>query len=337
MAYRSFWVEWFGLLGRELGSPSRVYAGNPDAFLAFIDRCIAAKLPCFCSVQPYRRRDEPAGLEKLFFDYDCKTVPPNLDKAWRDVTGLCERLKRIRVEPLIIQTFRGYHVYIWLWHLIEFEPRNLALAREVYRMLQETLLDGWRYSTLDQNVIGDVKRLSRVPYSFHESGVECTPVDLNREPLQLESPREFQEHGLQEALFKEAVQQVERKKIGREILAVFNSFKPRRRRWVPTSGPRTIRLCFQEALKRGEMPHLQRLALVNEAYCAGLSVDEIVNLYRRLKDFDEAKTRYQVTWLLKMNPHPKRWRCSTIMAKGFCVKNRCSIFHHLKKENIFQR
>lgn len=329
---RSFWVEWFGLLGRELGSPSRFYAGTPDDFLAFIDRCVTAKLPCFCSVQPYVGPDQPAGLEKLFFDLDCKKPPFNLDKVWIDVSKIYERLKHLNVEPLIVKTYRGYHVYAFLWRVVEFELNHLYLAKQVYRTLQQILLQNQSYETLDPAVIGDIKRLSRVPYSLHESGVECTPLDLHRQPLRINSLDYLREHGIQQELFREAVQQVQKKKIGRKVLALFDSFKPKR--VVPFQKAGEIRPCFLEALKSGEMPHGQRIALVYEGYCAGLTADETVNLFRRLKDFNEAKTCYQVSWLLKKSRTIKPYRCSTIMAKGWCLKENCSIFRHLKREKI---
>jgi len=332
MAYRSFWVEWFGLFGRELGSPSRFYAGTPDDFLAFIDRCVAAKLPCFCSVQPYVGPDQPAGLEKLFFDLDCKKEPLDLDKVWVDVCRLCERLKRMSLESLIVRTFRGYHVYVYLWRIVEFELKHLELAKQVYTTLQQTLLQDQSYETLDPAVIGDVKRLSRVPYSLHESGVECTPLSLDRQPLRINSLDYLREHGIQQELFREAVQEVQKKKIGREIFAVFDSFKPKH--MVPFQKAGEIRPCFLEALKSGEMPHGQRIALVYEGYCAGLTADETVDLYRSLNDFHEAKTSYQVSWLLKKSREIKPYRCRTIMAKGWCLKENCSIFRHLKRKKI---
>jgi len=271
-------------------------------------------------------------LEKLFFDFDWKQGPPDLDKVWVDVRRLCERLQRMNVEPLIVRTFRGFHIYVFLRRIVEFELKHLDLAKRVYRNLQQILLQDQSFKTLDLAVIGDIKRLSRVPYSFHELGVECTPLNIDRQPLRINSLDYLREHGIQQELFREAVQEVQKKKIGRELLAVFDSFKPKR--VVPFQKAREIRPCFSEALKSGEMPHGQRIALVYEAYCAGLTADQIVNLFRRLRDFNEAKTRYQVSWLLKKSREIKPYRCSTIMAKGWCREERCSIFHRLKRKKI---
>jgi len=330
MDHHAFWLNWFGLGGREVGSPKRFYMESPEAFLPFIDRCAAARLPCFCSIQPYRAYDQPAGLEKLFFDFDWKQGPPDLDKVWGDVSKLCERLQRMNLEPFIVRTYRGYHVHLYLWRIVEFELKHLESAKQIYLALQENLLQDQSYETLDPAVIGDIKRLSRVPYSLHESGVECTPLSLNRQPLRIDSLDYLRERGIHQELFREAVQEVQKKRIGREVLAVFDSFRPKR--VAPFQKAGEIRPCFSEALKIGEMPHGRRIALVYEAYCAGLSVDETVNLYRNLNDFDEAKTRYQVSWLLKRSREIKPYRCSTIMAKGWCLKENCSIFHRLKKK-----
>jgi len=144
--------------------------------------------------------------------------------------------------------------------------------------------------------------------------VECTPLNIDRQPLQIDSLDHFRERGIQQDLLRDVVKGVQRRNVGREVLAVFNSFKPRR---VVQFQKRGIRPCFSDALKSGEMPHGQRIALVYEAHCAGLTADETVNLFRRLKDFNEAKTRYQVSWLLKKSREIKPYRCRTIIAKGW--------------------
>jgi len=150
----------------------------------------------------------------------------------------------------------------------------------------------------------------------------------------IDSLDHFREHGIQQDLFRDVVKEVQRRNVGREVLAVFDSFIPRR---VVQFQKRGIRPCFSHALKSGKMPHGQRIALVYEGHCAGLTDDEIVDLFRRLKDFNEAKTGYQVSWLLKRSQEIKPYRCSTIIAKEWCLKERCSIFHHLKREKISQR
>jgi hypothetical protein len=217
---------------------------------------------------------------------------------------------------------------VFLWQVVEFSSNQQALAKELYANLQNKLLNGQSYVTLDLRVIGDVKRLSRVPYSLHERGVTCVPVNLNCQPLQLESLDYYREHGLQQDLFREAVEGVQKKRTAEEILRIFDSFKPKPMVKVPSRRKCQIRPCFLEALKSGEMPHEIRMALCYEAYCAGLNRDQIVDLYRSLHDFNEAKTRYQIDWLLNQNrgKQIKPYRCSTLRRKGFCLGKSCPMF-----------
>lgn len=325
--HRSFWLDWFGSFGRELGSPERWFTEDPEDLVKLVQRCAVEKKPCFMSVQPFKARNVVLGLEKLFYDFDSKTEPPILDKPWSEMLTLVERLKgELSIEPLIVATYRGYHVYVFLWQVVEFSFSQQAFARDLYATLQNMLLDGRPYATLDSHVLGDLKRMSRVPYTLHEKGVECTPVDLNGQPLQIDSLNRYRALGIQEGLFREAIKKVKDRETAREILEVFESFKskpmvqkPYRRKWQ-------IRPCFLEALKAGEMPHEMRMALVYEASCSGMSFDETVNLYRCLNDFNEEKTRYQVTWLLGHAQSVKPYRCKTMQKKGWCLGPSCPMF-----------
>jgi hypothetical protein len=325
----SFLLNWFGLHGgRELGDPFRFFTNNPNDLVSLVEECAVQRKKCFCSVQPFRSRDVVFGLEKLFFDYDSEADPPDLEKVWRDVLSLVEQLrKEFNIEPLIIRTYRGFHVYVFLWNVVEFNPNKQSDAKEIYTFLQKTLLANKSYETLDPHVIGDIVRFGRVPYSLHEKGVECTPVDLNRQPLQLESVDYYRQHGIKEPFFREAVQKVKDKKFAREIFEVFDSFKPKprvkgsKRKWI-------IRPCFTETLKSGEMDHGMRIALVYEAYCAGLNRDQTADLFHVLGDFNEEKTRYQINWLLDhaQGKEVKPYKCKTIEQKGWCLKKGCLLF-----------
>jgi len=277
------------------------------------------------SVQPFRARNVVFGLEKLFFDFDSKTDPPDLDKAWSDVIAFVEHLKNTaNIEPLIIQTYRGYHGYAFLWQVVEISSDQQAVAKDIYTGLQSRLLNGRSYATLDSSVLGDIKRMSRVPYSLHEKGIICTPINLNQHPMALDNLDYYREHGLGEVLFRQVVEEVQRKKTAKEILEIFDSFKPRPK--VPSRRKWHIRPCFLSALKTGEMPHEMRMALVYEAYCAGMDRAQIVDLYRFFHDFNEEKTRYQVNWLLDRKKEIKPYRCIKIQEKGWCLGEACPMF-----------
>jgi len=326
-SHHNFWLDWFGSFGRELGAPERWFTDTPGDLLRHVQECTSHQKPCFMSVQPYRARNMVLGLERCFFDFDSKTDPPDRDKAWNDAFALSNHLKReANVEPLIVATFRGYHAYIFFWSTVEFNPNQQVVAKELYTQLQRRLLNDHSYPTLDSSVLGDIKRLSRVPYSWHEKGVVCTPVDLGRQPLQLDSLDIYREHGIQQDYFREVLEEIKNKRIAKEILKIFDSFKPKAPSHVRSKW--RIRPCFLLALKSGEMPHEMRMALCYEAYCAGLNRGQIVDLYRSLHDFDEATTSYQINWLLdrKQGQKIKPYRCKTIQRKGWCLGEACPMF-----------
>lgn len=321
-SHDDFWREWFGLFGRELGPP-RWYTDNPDEFLMFIRRCAETRRPCFMSVQPYRSYDTPFGLEKLYFDFDSKTEPSDLALAFQDVLALVTRLKgELSVESLIVATYRGFHVYVFLWHVVEFRTEHEMIAKGVYQRLQEKLLSDYPYETLDTHCVGDIKRLARVPYTLHEKGVVCRPVDLNRKPITLENLDLYRERGVQERLFKEVVQEVREKLDADEALKVFDSFKVGPQIQFGKHG---LRPCFVEALKSGNMPHEMRMALVHEAHANDMSRDEILDLFEKQSDFDRERCNYYVEKMLdsiaREGCHP--YRCATILAKGWCLKEKC--------------
>jgi len=119
------------------------------------------------SVHPFKKRDYVFGLEKLFFDFDCKK---DLDKAWNEARDFAIKIERFYgAKPLLVFSgCKGFHVYVWLWNTIEVRKSHEMQAKQIYKDLQEKMLKSLKYETLDPQVLGDIKRLARVPYSTHE-------------------------------------------------------------------------------------------------------------------------------------------------------------------------
>ena len=163
--------------------------------------------------------------------------------------------------------------------------------------------------------------LNCLSQNFLQSSISSSLLNA---PSLVESLQVYRKHGISKELFNEVFQEAERQKIVEKAFKSFDQLKPKR----SFIKKHRIRPCFTEALKSGEMAHGQRIALVYEAYCAGMSRDEIVGLYRCLDDFDEAKTRYQIDWLLngKNEREIKPYRCVTIQKKGWCIGEKCPYF-----------
>jgi len=171
--------------------------------------------------------------------------------------------------------------------------------------------------------IGDIKRLARVPYSHYEKGIICHTVDSNRQPTVLNNLDMFVENGLKEALYKEVVQETKEKLDAAEALKVFANFKAKPSIQFEKRG---LRPCFVEALTGNNMSHEMRMALVHEAYANDMRRDEIVDLFKNQEDFDRETCSYYVDKMLNSiaeeGCYP--YRCTTIIAKGWCLKEQCS-------------
>jgi len=309
----NFLGQWFGLAGgREVGTPERAYIDNYKDLIAIIEECKQRLLPCYLSVQPYRGRNRPCALERLFFEFDSE----DLERAWRDAVALAEALRRFYdVEPLLVFSGRkGYHVYAFLAKTVQFEPNQLDLAKQAYKELQLRILKGLNLPTLDKTALGDVKRLARCPLSIHEkTGSLCVPVTLERKqpfiPLDLDAYRT-----LDPSLLTPIIKELKDKGKLQSAPAKPN-LKIKNGR---------IRPCIQAALEKpleGGAGHLMRLAIAREFLNAGYSVDEIVPLFRNQSDFKPEKTRYYVEHAAK---HPtKPFTCRKIRELGYCLPN-CS-------------
>lgn len=187
MNVEGFLREWFGLNGREIGRPERFYTDNPQSLFRLLEDNRQSLNPCYMSVQPYSSPDRPCAIERVFWDFDCEEDP---FKAWKDAVCFADALKKFyNVEPLIIYSgCKGFHVYVFLKQAVDIRQTSLAFAKQVYEELQKRLLEGLSLPTLDPQPIGDIKRLARVPFSFHEkTGSLCCPVSLERKPYMPES------------------------------------------------------------------------------------------------------------------------------------------------------
>jgi len=312
-AAASFLQQWFGFIGgRELGTPERRFIDSYEDLIVAIKECRQRLLPCYLSVQPFKARDQPCGIEKLFLEFDSIEDP---QRAWRDTVSFAEALKRFyNVEPLIVFSGRkGYHVYAFLTKSVRFEPNQLELAKRCYRELQMRILKGLNLPTLDRSCVGDVKRLARCPLSTHEkSGSLCAPVTLERKPYIPEDLDAYRT--LDPSLLTPIIKELRSRE---ELQGALSKTKSN----LEVKNGR-IRPCILAALEKpleGGAGHLMRLAIAREYLAAGYSIDEIVPLFQNQPDFNPNKTRYYVEHAAK---HPtKPFTCQKIRELGYCLPN----------------
>ena len=240
-------------------------------------------------------------------------------KLGRLKAALREKLRRYRDVLWAEWTgFKGYRLCVWL-------PRHLPADRTILEKIQRWLARGLE-EWLDAQVVGDVKRLFRVPYSINpKSGERAAVVDYMLQEL---SPQEAAEHLLSlkpldarvlERIRREAVLEAfakEQEKT-REAKTVKN-YKGEARRL-----PRWVVALIEHLRQAGELCHAARVAVVRWMYFVGYSREEIIEVFKASADFDEKETTYHVDYEIRRMGEEcrvwqpdkckeKPWRCTTV-------------------------
>ena len=391
LTIKEFFFEWFGLLGREIGSKPpypthRQYTDNPNELMDLISYCEANKIPVWQSAQPFASRNVPMALEKIFLDFDddnkhcpecdkwyhkndLNRVKPRSkeDKTLVCVKHGCEVFLKTRkdvvaksvirflrkyipkgVHPVIVETNKGYHVYIFLKKITAFVRADIEFAGEVYVALTDNvLLKDEKFEFLDGSCTKDISRMARVPLTIHEaSGKVCRIMKMvvkkkkitikgkpetliTRELVEdkIRSVAYYRSNGLNMSVYEDAVlivnrQREEKAKKERERLdsPEDDTFPNNGHTFGGINRP-----CFQKRADIGEMPHSIRLAYLIENYFHGANTeDKLVDLFRDFNDFNESLSRYYVRYSLNHEPdvYPP-YKCSTLIAKGWCVESDC--------------
>lgn len=321
MSLSEFYREWFGIHGgREIllsyneKVRDRLFITSSEELEDYIELCRGMGAPAYVSVQPYQAKDQLLGIEKLFFEFDC---PEDPRRAWLDTKALADNIIRYYdATPLLKFSGRkGYHVDVFLQQTVAFDPNihSIEFVKAVYKRLQEKILLGLILPTLDRQVIGDIKRLERIPYSTHEAtGSLCQPVNLDGKPL---GPEEcdvefYRKNGLSAKLLEHVIQEL----INEEK---WKAHGKKGAYYAKLWGDKRIRPCIKAILADPDPAHKMRVALVAECHAAGYSPEEIMEMFKRFRDYDERKTRYQVMDIIEGAYKP--FRCRTIRELGFCL------------------
>jgi len=256
------------------------------------------------------------GLGKLFFDFDSKE---SLDTAWEEASKFAKALiTYYTVKPLLVFSgMKGFHIFVFLKSVFQFPTWWAGFVKEIYKDMQKRLLMGFNFKTLDPAVVGDIKRLARVPYSIHqETGSLCQPISLDREPVQVESLDEYREAGLDLGVLRMSYN---------HVYAQQNKSAPKTPRIKGGNG--RARPCIEAALKQrlnDGNGHKMRLAIAAEYLNKGSSIPEVVQLFCSQDDYgDGSKSRYYVEDINHKGYKP--FRCSTIKQLNFCLGEQCSL------------
>jgi hypothetical protein len=347
---QQFLLEFFGFFGRELGNPEQFFTEEPMQIVSFVEECAALKQPAFISVNPRSAHNKIFGIEKLFFDFDygkksdklsASQIETRKRKCQEEVVIFLAQLEKEHIERLVVKTRKGFHVYIYLDKIYQVKDDDLELYAEVYKQLQERFLNNNRhtYKFMDSSVLGDVKRMCRIPTSVHEkSGEECFLVkSIKGDKIEKDKLRGidfWKNGGLKEDDWVRAVS-VAYSNIKKQKEEALLRQTEKKENWEFNHGfVGKIRYCFQKAMDSGEGTHQLRLALLLEAYWAGYTTPEsMLEVFKRFHDYDEKTSIDQIAWFWK-NKVPeieriKKWkpyRCDTLNELNICLQSECSIY-----------
>jgi hypothetical protein len=281
-------VDWKLCYGRE---------DRSQAYKAFDRICIDLDIPSECAQDRLCRAAKLGRLKAALRE----KLRRYKDTLWAEWTG-----------------FKGYRLCVWL-------PRLLPADRIILEKMQRWLARGLE-EWLDAQVVGDVKRLFRVPYSINpKSGERAAVVDYMLQPL---SPQEAAEHlqslkpldaRVLERIRREAVLEAfakEQEKT-REVKAVKNYRQEARRL------PRWVAALVEHLRQAGVLCHAARVAVARWMHFVGYSREEIIELFKASADFDEKKTAYHVDYEIRRmgeecrvwqveKCREKPWRCATV-------------------------
>ncbi len=331
-----FLNSWFGIHGgREVfykNQRHREFISNNEELEEYSNLCKIENIPCFVSVNPYRELNVIFGLEKLFFDFDS---PKNLGKAWEEVTLFSNKLEKdYHVKPLIVFSGKkGYHVYVWLWNVVQIQSEQEEdFIKSLYTELQNTLLEGTKFKTLDHNPLGDIKRLARLPYSLHNSTrKKCLPINLYHEPIFISDFSVYRKYGLSQKLLESACEKI---KLRAKIKSLHSKYPSR-----AYGDSRKVRPCLKIALNsdlRGATGHKMRLAIACEYLNCGNTIEDAAKLFQNQTDYGNGEKSKYFVKDAKIKGY-KPFKCSTILNLGFCLHENCSIWkrHYKNSRRTF--
>ncbi len=200
LEFKEFLIKWFAGVydrtmlskkswGRDYGHPQRSFYTIEliDKLETTILKDQKRSRPCFLSVNYYKgnvgRPGEPVALEKLFFDID---YPGNLDKAREETRRLVDSLLSYCKPLIVFSGSKGYHVYCYIGVPIEGSKYFLKSVLEL--LLDELKILELSLRSLDEKVIKDISRLSRIPYTFHDkTKKQVVPLDYDFSQISIES------------------------------------------------------------------------------------------------------------------------------------------------------
>jgi len=168
---------------REVGFPARIRVMNDEEVIKYVSG-FNGRRNCYFSVYAYEGEEIIPRIDRIFIDFDIEDkeyVPTKdnlepLKECYEEVKKLYNYLlETFHYEPLVIYTGRrGFHVYI------ELDEIKLRHPSETIKEFVNRIVNQLNLKFVDMKVIGDVRRLARVPYTIHpKTGLYAYPITLD--------------------------------------------------------------------------------------------------------------------------------------------------------------
>lgn len=168
----------FNLMPRFVGNPNQYMIETYKEFHDFVRANNGIKT-CFTSVYTFNKPVTQVLIDKTFLDLDHEKKPHNAFYDMQNLAAYTQEMYQIPTYPVYTGS-KGYHGYTG------FRPEwyDLDTATTLIRAVQTHLVNKAKLRTADPKVVGDVRRLCRIPYTKHVSqhmhvnGRYCMPLDF---------------------------------------------------------------------------------------------------------------------------------------------------------------
>lgn len=313
----------FGEFPREVGNPKRRNIYNVYQFEKFIVENNGIR-DCFVSIYP-----KSGVVDKIFFDLDGKD-------SLRYAKKLFGYLQGNGYSTVIIASGKkGYHIHLLL------KPSSYFNAKEILTKVTHSILfsafgkDKKAWAHIDPHIIGDVRRLCRIPNTLRppENRNWCVPLPSDRF---LDMDEVEVANYIKKPHFSDYVPNGTRPKLTDFPMEeedddfIYEAFKTESKSYSPEFLKRhneflanILRPCLYNRIITEHPSHAVRVATtVDLLKVANLTVDQIVEIYSKLgwEDWDERITRQQIESCKKLKPYGcKKLRQLGIPTKGCCI------------------
>lgn len=319
-------IELFLSFPRRVGNPYQKIVNNIFEFKKFIEVNNGIR---HVYVAIY---DESLTIDKITFDIDAERIQTmngttyNFYTAFNTVKMLIKRIEKLGFDYIpVFSGSKGFHIHIPIKPV-----RIKSNEATIKAFLKKVQISIARNIPIDKQILGDVKRLIRVPNTIHpKTKLYATPlpydfVDWNideiytyaREPHEINYPIKRIKIDEIELEKKSSVEVDIDEQSGYSFSFKINS------NTVFSFLKHFLRPCILEALMiDDEPPHFVRFNLVAELMHAGFTREEVFEICKQIKwkDFDERKTWYQINHIFDHKYFPDS--CSSLRAKGIVCKN----------------